>query len=60
MEEIIYAQTTETLSETLTDTTEVETTSLSFGTILFATLTPTLFIVIVYLLMKFFSGEKSK
>jgi hypothetical protein len=60
MEEIIYAQTTETLSETLTDTTEVEDTSLSFGTILFATLTPTLFIVIVYLLMKFFSGEKSK
>lgn len=64
-EETLIEQTTEeketaleeaaSLAETLNTTTEtVETKSLTFGTILIATLTPALFIIISYMLIKFF------
>ena len=64
-EETLIEQTTEekttaieeakSLAETLNTTTEtVETKTLSFGTILIATLTPALFIIICYMLIKFF------
>ena len=44
-----------TLADTLEKTTEtVETKSLTFGTILLATLTPALFVIICYMLIKFF------
>lgn len=54
---VVETEDTETLSETLEEekTEEnIEEQSLTFGTILFATLTPALFIVIGVMLMRFF------